>query len=148
MRVLALGDKDAGEEYRDKIKGQLDALSPSLLLSDLAYGWNLMVAEEAARTNIPILGVFPHEEVIGKPIYKQLRKNVFNNIKTKVVFNDTFFSYLKNPQPYVKWLIGNVDVVYACVDTDTKSLANSILTVLRQQNKRIFNSHPTHQQKL
>lgn len=144
MRVLALGEKVVDDKLESMIRLQLGALSPSLVITDLAPGWNLLVAEKAKELSIPLLGAFPHGEILGKRVYKEARKGLLSYVNTKVVFNETFFLYLKNPKPYVEWLLNNTEVVFAYVDPDSSTLARSIMQVMNQRGKRVINVFSSH----
>lgn len=145
QRLLALGERklDGDERIRLLIGKGLESLSPSVVFSDLAPGWNLYVAEEAQNKIIPTYGVFPHAEVLGIKTYKTFRQAAYKATKTKIVFNDTLYSYLKNPEPYVTWLIENVDVVLAYVDESRSSMSHSLMVLLKNRGKKIFNVFTT-----
>lgn len=140
-RVLVLGEKVVGEEYRTPIEKHLKALGPSLVMSDLAPGWNLMVAEEARKLNIPLMAVMPHTETFGKKAYAAYRKIMLKEATNKIVFNDSYYDFLRNPKPYVRWLSDNVDTILAYIDVDRSSFSHSLMLVLGQNGKRIFNTH-------
>lgn len=140
-RILVLGEKVVDENLRSSVKKHLTALGPSLIMSDFSTGWNFMVSEEARGLNIPVMAVLPHLEVLGNRAYKESRRKLIKESTTKIVFADTYYDFLKNPKPYVKWLLANVDSVLAYLDPSRSSTSHSIMVVLGESGKTIFNTH-------
>lgn len=141
MQLFALGDKVIMDEegMSIRVRKTLLSLSPKHVLTDFSIGWSFLVGKEAAALGIPLMGVFPHEEVIGNPVYKLKREELQRKARTGVVFEKDYYSFLKNTAPYVKWLVSHVDVVLAYVDIEKRSVPSSILSVLEKSGKRIHN---------
>lgn len=140
-RVLALGEKSLTDEdlVRSRITKRLTALNPSVVFSDLAPGWNLLVAEEAQRMAIPTQGVFPFAEIIGKGDYKPRREAVEKGMRARMSFHENIEGYLNDPQPYFDWLALNVDSVLAYVNPSLSSTQGRLMVALRGLGKTVFN---------
>lgn len=138
-RVLLLGEKKFDERMASVAKGSLSSISPSLVMSDLSTGWNLIAAKEAQLLGARVMGVFPHTEVIGSKIYEMDRKEVLKYINTKVAFNDTYFEYLKKPASYFTWVRQHTDVVLAYLNPNVSSVSHSIMIRLKDEGKTVFN---------
>lgn len=140
-RVLVLGEKSIDENLRPSIRNHLTAIGPSLVMSDFAVGWNFMVAEEARKLNMPVMAVLPHLEAVGNKAYRESRRKLIKESTNKIVFGDTYYDFLRDPKPYVVWLRNNVDAVLAYLDPSRSSTSHSIMVVLGESGKTIFNTH-------
>lgn len=141
-RMLVLGEKIVPEITTESLaKEGLKTLNPTLVLSDLSLGWNILVSEEALKRAIKVMGVFPHKEVLGNKAHMHRRGVLSKEINNSVYFNETYYDYLKNPKPYLLWLSKNVDVVFAYIDPDSSSLSHAIMVALGNLGKDVFNAY-------
>jgi hypothetical protein len=140
-RIIALGDRTIEDtaSLRLTIRKKLQALQPTIVFSDLAPGWNILVADEAQKLGISTQGVFPHAETLGTKAYLHYRQEIYKKMRTKIAFNETIFDYYKNPTTYVTWLISNVDTVLACLDPEHSSVSHSLMLALQNRGKQVFN---------
>lgn len=140
-RMLVLGERVVTDVTSEVAKSGLKTLNPTLVISDLAVGWNILVAEEAVNRAIKVMGVFPHKEVIGNQLHEHHRKSVLRNVNNTLYFHETYYDYLKSPKEYVRWLSNNVDTVFAYVDTSRSSVSHAIMVALEKLGKDVFNAY-------
>ena len=142
-RVVALGTRDlTAKEYAvvsARAKSGLKTLMPTVVYTDLAPGWNLTVGKESVNLSYTVTGVFPYGEVIGSAVYRSQRMLVYNRMATKLVFEPTYLDYLKNPRPYLEWLVANVDHVLAYVDHDRPTRTLQLVSTLRKAGVDVLN---------
>lgn len=146
MKMIALGEKklDNEELLREVVKSSLYALKPSLVMTDFGNGWGLLVAEEAQSLGLPMMGVFPHGEIIGSKAYQAARKTISKTVTTNIVFEKDYFSFLKNPAPYVSWVLSHTDSALCYIDTSRSSVSHSLMLSLRRVGRQVHNLHWRH----
>ena len=142
MRLLSIGEKTL---YQDEdvvsnlVFHALRSLQPKIVLSDLSNGWGLIVAEQAQRVGINVMGVYPHEEILGNKAYAASREKVQKGVGTSIVFEKTYVEYLKNPRRYVEWILKNSDSALCYVNPASSSLAHSLMVLYVEQGKAVHN---------
>jgi hypothetical protein len=143
MKLIALGEKKLENEeiLRELVKGSLYSLKPSLVMSDFENGWGLLVAEEAEALAIPLMGVFPHGEVLGSKAYQAARKKALRGVSNKIVFEKDYMAFLKNPKPYASWVLSYSDAALCYIDLSRSSVAHSVMLSLRRLGRATHNLH-------
>lgn len=142
MRLLSIGEKTLSQDedvVSTLVFHALRSLQPKIVLSDLSNGWGLIVAEQAQRIGISVMGVYPHEEVIGNKAYAASREKIERKVGTSIVFEKTYVEYLKNPKRYVEWVLKNSDSALCYVNPSGSSLAHSLMVVYVESGKTVHN---------
>lgn len=146
MKLIAIGEKkiEAQEQAIVLCRSALMSMKPSLVMSDFDNGWGLLVAQEAIKLGIPVMGVLPHAEVLGNAAYKYERKEALRHSPTNVVFEEDYLAFLRNPKPYVNWVLKSANVALCYVDEGRSSISHSLMLSFRQVGKQTHNLYRSH----
>ena len=143
MNLIAVGEKkiDNEDEARHLIRPALSSIKPTLVMSSFESGWDILVADEAMKLGYRVMGVLPHEEVIGQANYKEFRRSIVRRVISQVVFAESYIEFLGNPKPYVAWVTNSVDAALCYVDTQRSSTPHSLMVHLSKSGKKVYNMH-------
>lgn len=146
MKLIAIGEKkiEAQEQAIVLCRSALMSMKPRLVMSDFDNGWGLIVAQEAIKMGIPVMGVLPHAEVLGNAAYRYERKEALRNSSTKVVFEEDYLAFLRNPKPYVNWVLKSANAALCYVDEGRSSISHSLMISFRQVGKQTHNLYRSH----
>lgn len=146
MKLIAIGEKriEAHDEAIVLCRAALLSMTPSLVMSDFDNGWGLMVGQEAIKLGIPVMGVLPHAEVLGNAAYRHERLEALRSSHTKIVFADDYLAFLRNPKPYVEWVLKSAHVALCYVDEGRSSISHSLMLSFRQVGKQTHNLYRSH----
>ena len=146
MKLIALGEKRIAkaDEVTVLCRAALLSIQPSLVMSDFDNGWGLIVAQEAIKLGIPLMGVMPHGEVIGNKAFQHERREALRSVSTKVVFEDDYMAFLRNPRPYAEWVMKSADAALCYVDVTRSSISQSLMLSFQQVGKQTHNLYRSH----
>lgn len=148
MTVMATGhrpDKLAGyDNYDHKIilfriaEKHLIYMSPDLVISGMAQGWDMIVAYAALSLHIPLHCAipFPGQER-NWPIRTQEKYRNIINLATSVKYISDSFSYGAF-QKRNEYMVDNSDIILACHDGSKGGTANC-LKYADSKNKKVIN---------
>lgn len=131
--------KDIRHILEDICLIELKRLSPSLIISGGALGWDIALAKTAISLNIPLDMYIPCKEYESKwPLESQLiYREVLNKANNVIYISDTYHISLLNKRN--KYMIDRADIVLALFNGNPKGGTYNAVRYAQLKGKHIVN---------